>query len=149
MKLVIKLPVKENGKFKLQSSGNFPGRRYKTAARLLQGLSSVFLRTGLNEKIEIIVKKYIGGHFEEINGTFPSNERGYLLYCTTCFLEDYISKNTLRKSEKRLIHYLISPNMPEETDRKSSNAEVGGFHSVGQILLDKRYDYIREGVREI
>ena len=101
MKIIIKLPIGEKGKFKLQSRGNIPGRQYKTAAGVLEGISRFFSGTGLKEKTSIVVKEYIHTSFENVNETCASNNKEYLIYATTCFLEDFISKPTLRKAEKR------------------------------------------------
>lgn len=106
MKLIIKLPIDEKGKFKLQSRGNISGRQYKTANGLLGRLSNDVLRRGLKEKTSIAIKEYIHSHFENINETLPSNDKEYLLYPTACFLEDYVSKSTLRKAEKRWTKFL-------------------------------------------
>lgn len=35
------------------------------------------------------------------NETLTSDSLEYLIYATTCFLEDYISSETMRKAEKR------------------------------------------------
>ena len=106
MRLIIKLPIGENGRFKLQSRGNIHGRQYKTAAGVTEALEGVFSGTGLKEKMTIVIKEDIGSHFENINETLSSNDREYLLYCTACFLEDYISKNSLRKAEKRWTKFI-------------------------------------------
>jgi len=106
MKLIIKLPVGIKGKFKLQSRGNISGRQYTTGVGLLKWISLNFSGTGLKEKMTIVVKEYIHGHFENINETLCSDNGEYLLYCTTSFLEDYLSKGTLRKAEKRWTKFL-------------------------------------------
>lgn len=99
MKLVIKLPVGEKGRFKLQSRGNIKGRQFLTAAGLLASLERALLRTGNEEKIAVVVKEQVDASFVNINETLPSN-REYLLYCTSCFLEDCLSTRTLAKAEK-------------------------------------------------
>lgn len=101
LKLTIKLPINEKGKFKLQSRGNLKGRQFLTAVGLLASLERALLRKELKEKMTIVIKSYLDSHFENINETICSNDRKYLLYCTTCFLEDYISKNSFRKAKQR------------------------------------------------
>lgn len=106
MKLIIKLPVDENGKFKIQSRGNFSGRRYKTAIGLLKWIQGAFLRMKLEEKITIVVKEHIGTRFENVDETLPSNNKRYLIYVCTCFLEDYLSPAYLKKAEKIRVKHL-------------------------------------------
>jgi len=108
MKLTIKLPVGINRKFKLQSRGNIPGKQYKTAAGVLEGVSSVFLCTGLKEKTSIAVKEYIHSSFENINESLPSFNKEYLLYISSCFLEDFLSDKVLVKTEKRWTNWVRS-----------------------------------------
>lgn len=105
MRITIKLPINEKGKFKLQSRGNLKGRQFLTAAGLLGSLERALLRKELKEKTAIVVKEYIDSHFVNINETLPSTEARYLIYTTSCFLEDYLSEDTLKKEEKEWEKY--------------------------------------------
>ena len=107
MKIIIKLPINEKGKFKLQSRGNLKGKRFKTGIGLLKSLESALSFRRLEEKPSIIVKQYIDSHFTNINETTPSNNKEYLIYAVTCFLEDYLSTGHMRKAEKRWERYVI------------------------------------------
>src|SRR4030042_2814691 len=110
MKITIKVPKDKNCKFKLQSWGNIKGRQFKTSAGLLGSLERLWLRKKLNEKLVIVIKEYIDNHYEIVNESLASNNRDYLIYLASCFLEVYLSPETLKKSEKRWCQYLNKPN---------------------------------------
>ena len=108
MKLTIKLPTNEKGKFKLQSKGNIEGRQFKTAAGLLGSLGRALLRLKTEEKLAIAIKECIDSHFININESLASNNREYLIYTATCFLEDYLSIKVLKKAEKKWTKHLMA-----------------------------------------
>jgi hypothetical protein len=105
-KIIIKIPRNKKGKFKLQSQGNFAGRQFITAGAVLVSLNRYLLGTELKEKLAIVVKEYISGLWVNVNESLDSDEPEYLIYCTTCFLEDYISKRSLTKAEKKWTIFL-------------------------------------------
>jgi hypothetical protein len=95
MKIIIKLPNKKINKFRLQKYG-VKGRRYLRAISLLNALS----RYKLKEKTLIAVKELSTTRYEVINETVASTNLKYLLYTTSCFLEDYLSAEMLKKFAK-------------------------------------------------
>lgn len=99
MRIIIKVPDKKVNKFRLQRMG-WKGRRFLTAAGLLKALERSFSPKNLREKPSIIVKQYIGSHFKTLNETLNSDSKDYLLFVASCFLEDYLSPDTLKKYEK-------------------------------------------------
>jgi hypothetical protein len=101
MKITIKLPQREKGKFKVQSRGFIEGRAYRTGAGAIERILELTLRTELKEKTAIVIKEYIDSHFVNINETLASTNSEYLLYATTCFLENFISPYSFDKAEKR------------------------------------------------
>lgn len=104
MKIIIKLPIGEKGRFKLQSRGKMQPRQYESAVNLMGGLDRALTPKELKKKIAIVVKEYTD-HFENINETLDSIDREYLLYCTSCFLENYLSQEILDRYEKRWSKY--------------------------------------------
>ena len=98
--IIIKLPDKRVKKFRLQGNG-WKSRRFLRAATLLNRLESVFSRTKLDEKTAIVIKEYIGSHFVNINESLSSNDSKYLLYTLVCFLEDFLSEQTLLNMLKK------------------------------------------------
>lgn len=91
-KLIIKLPDPRVNKFRLQRRG-MKGRRYLRAASLLRTLS----RYKFKEKTAIVVKEYIDGKFKIINESLVSNDRDYLLFTASCFLENFLSKRLMNE----------------------------------------------------
>lgn len=104
MKIIIKLPVKKDGKFKVQARGLIKGKQFLTANGVMEYIDAVlerkvlhFLGTESKEKIAIEVKEYIDSSFIEINVTEASTSLEYLIYCTSCFLEDFLSEKILKR----------------------------------------------------
>lgn len=107
MKIIIKLPIKD-GKFKLQSRNKIEPRQYRSASGLLAGLDRLLERKlsrtlGVEfvEKLAIEIKEYNHSSFENVNESLSSTDREYLIYATSCFLEDYLSQETLNKYARR------------------------------------------------
>ena len=103
MKITIKIPISEKNKFKLQSRGKMNGRQFKTGAGLLESLERALLRFKSKEKIAIVVKEYIDSHFRSTNESLASQDTNYLVYITSCFLEDYLSQKVMRKTQKQYL----------------------------------------------
>lgn len=114
-KIIIKLPDKKVNSFRLQRNG-WIGRRYKNPSNLINTLEhrlnkeftkSLQLSAPNNNKqtTAIIVREL--SHvvsrtkFNICNESLNSNRVGYLVYCTTCFLEDYLTKGFIKKIERK------------------------------------------------
>ena len=63
----------------------------------------------VSKKWRVLVRYPDGGK----NETITSNDKNYLLFATACFLEDYLSKETLKRTEKDYF-------------RKEGDTSVGG-----------------------
>lgn len=105
MILTIKLPIKEGARFKLQSRGNFKAKQFKTAIGLLSSMEGLFCPSNSDEKMAVVVKRYIGTTLESENQSLLTTDREYLIYTTSCFLEDFLSKESLVTYLKRWIKH--------------------------------------------
>ena len=100
MQIKVKIPKDEKSKWKL-GIGSRP-RSMARADTLLNRLERVLSsRLILKEKIAIVIKEWNGTVWEKINETLRSKDKNYLLYTTSCFLEDFLSKESLKRIEKR------------------------------------------------
>ena len=102
-KIIIKLPDKESwwrvsfvGSVKRKSIKSVWGRIER---KLLK--ESSFLEAHLKAKTAVLLKD---GH-NVVNETLPSFSAGYLLYCTACFLEEYLPKGLLNRKLKRYLKF--------------------------------------------
>lgn len=91
-KIIIKLPDKKVNKFRLQRVG-WKGKRYVRAASLMSALA----RRNLKEKTAVVVKEYNGTSQKIINESVGSDDKKYLLYIASCFLEDFLTKREMNK----------------------------------------------------
>lgn len=100
MKIVIKIPKSEKDKWKLGL-----GKRPRSMARadtLLNRLERVLSsKLILKEKIAIKVLEYNDGSWENVNESLASQDADYLIYTASCFLEDYLSAEVLKRIEKK------------------------------------------------
>jgi len=94
-KITIKVPQKKE---KWQLSWGIGGNTKKmiTATSLFNVIERRLLRTHLKEKTTIVVKYAKDTSNETISSLNPY----YLLHVLGCFLEDYISKQTLKRISK-------------------------------------------------
>lgn len=104
MKVIIKLPYKD-GYWRLKIAG-IEGRRYVSASGLLGGVKRFLLGTEIEKKTAIVTKRCLGTSQETLNETLASNNPNYLMYTTTCFLEDFISPETMRVAESNWLKFL-------------------------------------------
>ena len=95
MKFKITVPQKKGDKWFL-GYGARP-RGMARADTLYNRLERLLLRTKLKEKTSIVVKY----GKDTSNETVASFDVKYLLYATSCFLEDYLSKVVLKRVEKK------------------------------------------------
>ena len=105
-KIIIKLPDPRVKKFRLQKDG-WKSRRFLQASSLMNRLDINFKRKKdattpykLKEKTAIILKEYVDSYFVNINESLNSDDGKYLLYTASCFLEEYLSKEVMKKHEK-------------------------------------------------
>jgi len=96
-KITISVPQKEKDKWKLHWSGK--GKHFISATTLFLGIERRLLRLANKEKLAIRVK-YTKDTFNE---TIPSQNALYLLYATSCFLEDYLSRSILGRIRKQYL----------------------------------------------
>ena len=102
-KIIITVPKKQTGKWKLSMRGR-RGRGYKTAATAYNAVESSlsrYLEANLDEKTAVRVN--YGRGF--INESLTSNKPRYLLYALGCFLEDYLSDSVLNTRHKKYSKY--------------------------------------------
>jgi len=92
-KIKVNVPLK--GKWKV-SMGKSHGKHRANANTAFSLIERRLLASRLNKKIEITVK-YTN---HTTNKTLASFNKNYLLYALSCFLEDYLSPNILKKYEK-------------------------------------------------
>ena len=95
MKIRITVPVNKSDKWKMSWPGY--GKHFLRADTLLNGMERRFLGSAKWEKLALTVK-YTDGTFNE---TLGSTDAGYLLYTLSCFLEDYLSDETLKRIERK------------------------------------------------
>lgn len=97
MKITITVPQKENEKW-LLGLGKRP-RPMLRADTLFNRLERVLSRLTLKEKVSILVR-----YTKDIdNETVVSQDTSYLLYATSCFLEDYLSKKVLTRARNQYL----------------------------------------------
>lgn len=94
MKIIITIPEDKKSKWKLYWSGK--GKHFYNANTLYNGIVRRLLGSRLKEKMAIKVKE----GKDTANETLTSFDKKYLLYTLSCFLEDYLSKETLKKAVK-------------------------------------------------
>ena len=94
-KIQIKVPKKEGDKFSI-GWGARP-RPMHSAATILNRLQRLLVELKHGDKTSVIVKYGKGIH----NETIRSNDVEYLVYTTTCFLEDYLPRYHMIRAEKR------------------------------------------------
>jgi hypothetical protein len=94
MKIKVKVPEKEGGKWKVFWPGY--GKHFLRADTLFNGIERRLLRRANEEKLAIVVD--YGNH--TFNETLMSEDAHYLLYTFACFLEDYLSVETLARITK-------------------------------------------------
>jgi len=104
-KIIIKLPDK-NGWWRVSfGSGSVIKRKAikfvwgRIERKLLK--ESSFLEAQLKAKTAVLLKD---GH-NVVNETLSSFSAGYLLYCTACFLEEYLLKRMLNGKLKRYLKF--------------------------------------------
>ena len=94
MKIIVKVPETSN-KWKLHWAGF--GKHFTRADTLINGIERRLLRTAKDKKLSILVKY----DKDSSNESLASLNPAYLLYTLSCFLEDYLSAETLRRIEKK------------------------------------------------
>lgn len=98
MKIIIKVPTEKKNFWKVGLRRASHKRKSAGGVyRVLKSIISDFLNSDANEKLAIKVK-YSKGYTNE---TIDSRDKNYLLYATTCFLEDYLKKGFIRKMNKQ------------------------------------------------
>jgi hypothetical protein len=105
----IKVPEKEGGKWRILWKGH--SMSFRKADTLFNGMRRRLLRTDLKEKLAIVVN--YGNH--TFNETLSSNDARYLLYTLGCFLEDYLSRETISRTEKDYFGF-ITPLTPSKKE---------------------------------
>lgn len=99
MKIKITIPKTQNDKWTV-SFGN--GNRKRDSATIIFNAIKTYLRAyRKEEKIAIVINGYIDSHLEVLNETLDSADREHLIYTTSCFLEDFLTQETLNKYIKR------------------------------------------------
>jgi len=108
-KIIIKLPDKGVNKFRLQRRG-WKSRRYVSAKRVLTSLETDLKwleRRDGRKKTAIVIREHLpylkGNKTAIVNETVASDDINYLLYATTCFLEDYLTQVEVAKAEKKYL----------------------------------------------
>ena len=97
--IIVKLPDARHDKFRLKKKG-WQGRRYLTAAALLNRLQTVLPLGKTRRKTAVRVVDVQGHHTETLNESLPSRNAPYLLFTLACFLEDFLSKPVFNKYER-------------------------------------------------
>lgn len=95
MKLIVTIPANKKGKWKLFWSGK--GKHFFNPNTLYSGIERRLLASANKEKLAIRVKE---GNYTA-NETLASTDSKYLLYSLSCFLEDYLSKESLKRHLKQ------------------------------------------------
>lgn len=96
-KIIIKLPIDENDRWRLQRRNVWKARRFKSVAGLMGSLERALHSVKLKEKTSLVVKRYKDTTNEILNESCDSLNGKYLLWCATCFLEDFILTDTKRR----------------------------------------------------
>lgn len=102
-KITIHIPKTKNQKWSVRKTkgGGFFRKTGKNTFSALTRLLSSNCKASKKESWGILVVYPDGGK----NQTLYSTDKNYLLFAAACFLEDYISKATLRRIER---DYLLS-----------------------------------------
>lgn len=101
MKIKIKIPKTEKDKWRLGLG--FRPRSMATATTLINRLERLLPRLILKEKIAIKVLEYEDGSWKNSNESYASQDTNYLIYATSCFLEDYLSFEVKKRVEKQYL----------------------------------------------
>ena len=100
-KIIITVPKESKDPFKIDQHGN--PKAMSSAYIILKRLERLLTRRIIGQKTTIIVK-YDNDLFNE---TIPSNKVNYILYATTCFLEDYLTADYIIQAEKEYEEYIM------------------------------------------
>lgn len=97
--ITIKILVSENGKsWKVnKGSGGHP-KKFTDATKVIEWLERN-LTHGLEVKTSVIVR--YGNDMD--NETETSQDGAYLVWAISCFLEDFLSRKTLKRIEKKYL----------------------------------------------
>lgn len=98
MKVTIKIPKSEKDKWVVSFGKGI--RKRNSASVILNAIERYLQPHAKKEKIAIKVLEYNGTIWENVNESLASQDANYLLYVTSCFLEDYLSHEVLRRVEK-------------------------------------------------
>jgi len=95
-KIIVTSPKKENNKWSIYWGKGSP--RLRNSANLVfNALQRRYLRLSPTKKTSIMVKMADG-----TNETCSSTNISYLLWTTRCFIEDYLSRETKNKIDKKI-----------------------------------------------
>ena len=89
--MIVNILVPKDGKWKVN------GIHRASAATVLALTKSILRKATAKEKTCVRVKN--GNMY--VNETLPSKDAEYLMYCTTCFLDDFLNEKTMKKIERK------------------------------------------------
>ena len=89
--MIVNILVPKDGKWKVN------GKHRASAATVLALTEKLLLKATAKEKTCVKVK-YVD---KTTNETLSSKDAEYLMYCTTCFLDDFITVQTMKKAERK------------------------------------------------
>lgn len=90
MNITIRVPKNKNDRWVVSNH-----YRRKSINTLLKLIEKQIIKATAKGNVCIYVNYGDG----EVNETIPSKNKDYLIYATACFLEDYMSEETLKKYE--------------------------------------------------
>jgi len=104
-KIIIKLPDKK-GWWRFSFGEGRPLKR-KSVKSVWRGIEQKLLKESCFSELKLRAKTAVllkDGH-NVVNETLPSFSAGYLLYCTACFLKEYLPKGLLNGKLKRYLKF--------------------------------------------
>jgi len=105
-------------KIKITIFDNNRGGKISFGSGCLKRKDLVFIYRKLERKVSTWLASREGGKTAVIvnypnnggrNETYPSSNVNYLLFCTVCFLEDYLSKDLVQRRIKKFLKGNIEP----------------------------------------
>jgi len=98
MKITIETPHIQNGVWILRKGKGGTPLRKKTASYTLLALERFLTRNLASKNADKLSVRVVYPDGE--NETIKSVDKNYLLYATSCFLEDYLSDEIMKRFEK-------------------------------------------------